>query len=279
MSQPFLEPAELERFCRYLYERSGMVYGESKRYYVERRLADRMRAVQETGFAAYFARLRSDPAELAAFINAFTVNETYFYREEHQLRCLSTALLPEITRRKGPGDKIRIWSLPCATGEEAYSIAIWLLENWAMVDAYHVEIQGSDIDTAALTLAREGRYGERALSRLPPDVADRYFHPKADGQREILDDLKESVAFTSANLMEASTLAPHGRFEVIFCRNVLIYFDDAARARAADHLFAALQPGGFVCLGHTESMSRISERFRVRRFKDAVVYQRPEDDA
>lgn len=279
MSEIALSPSDLERFCRYLYDRTGMVYGESKRYYVERRLADRMAAANEPAFSGYFARLRADPEELAAFISAFTVNETYFYREEHQLRCLSQDLLPEVVRHKGAGDKVRIWSLPCSTGEEAYSIAIWLLENWPMVDAYNVEIAGSDIDAAALALARAGRYGERALARLPQDVADRYFEPAVNGEREIIGDLKESVALSPANLMESSTLAAHGRFEVIFCRNVLIYFDDAARARAADNLYTALQPGGFVCLGHTESMTRISERFKVRRFKDAVVYQRPEDDA
>lgn len=279
MSEPHLTPADLERFCRYLYDRTGMIYGESKRYYVERRVFDRMRTVGEADFGAYFTHLRSDPAELVAFINAFTVNETYFYREEHQLRCLSRDLLPEIVSRKGPGEKVRIWSLPCSTGEEAYSIAIWLLENWPMVDAYNVEIAGSDIDTGALSCARAGVYGERALSRLPQGVAAQYFEPRAEGRREIIDDLKESVAFTPANLMEGSTLAPHGRFEVVFCRNVLIYFDEAARARAVDNLYTALQPGGFVCLGHSESMSRISDRFKVRRFEDAVVYQRPEDDA
>ncbi|MCR5874531.1 protein-glutamate O-methyltransferase CheR [Phenylobacterium sp. J426] len=279
MSEPKLTPADLERFCRYLYDRTGMVYGESKRYYVERRLADRMRAVRERDFAAYFARLQADAGELVAFINAFTVNETYFYREDHQLRCLSANLLPELVRGRGAGDKVRIWSLPCSTGEEAYSIAIWLLENWPMVDAYHVEICGSDIDTAALAQARLGRYGERALSRLPAELVDRYFEAPFHGEREIIGDLKESVAFSPANLMEGSSLAPHGRFDVIFCRNVLIYFDDAARARAVDNLYTALQPGGFVCLGHSESMTRISDRFKLRRFADAVVYQRPEDDA
>jgi chemotaxis protein methyltransferase CheR len=272
-----LPQAELARFCEYLYQRTGMVYGESKRYYIERRIGDRMRATGELRFTDYFQRLKSEPAELEAMINAFTVNETYFYREEHQLRCLSRSILPELIRGKAPGDKIRIWSLPCSTGEEPYSIAIWLLENWPMVDAYNVEIIGSDIDTAALEAARRGVYGERALARLPADVADRYFHPaRAGGDREILDDLKESVTFTPANLMEGSTLMGQGPFDVIFCRNVLIYFDDAARARAVDNLFTALRPGGYILLGHTESMARITDRFLACRFSDAVVYRRPE---
>jgi len=274
--EPTLRPADLERFCDFLYQRTGMVFGESKRYYIERRVADRLKASGESQFSDWFARLRADPAELEAMINAFTVNETYFYREDHQLRCLSRSILPAVAKTKGPGDKIRIWSAPCSTGEEPYSIAIWLLENWPMVDAYNVEIVGSDIDTAALEAARLGRYGERALMRLPADVVERYFEPPKDGEREIIQDLKESVAFTPTNLIEGDSVAEQGPFEVIFCRNVLIYFDDAARARAVDNLYTALRPGGFICLGHTESMSRISDRFETHRFDDGVVYSRPE---
>ena len=111
--------------------------------------------------------LRAGGAEAELLINSFTVNETYFYREEYQLRCLSRALLPAIVAGRRPGDLVRIWSVPCATGEEPYSIAIWLLENYPAVDAYNIEIVGSDIDTAALEEAKLGRYGERALSRLP----------------------------------------------------------------------------------------------------------------
>jgi chemotaxis protein methyltransferase CheR len=271
-----LRAADLQRFCEYLYRQTGMVFGEVKRYYVERRLAERRAATGCKGFADYFARLRGDPQELEALINAFTVNETYFYREEHQLRCLSRSLLPEIVRTKGPGDRIRIWSVPCSTGEEPYSIAIWLLENWPMVDAYNVEIVGSDINTAVLDHAAAGFYGARALARLPKATADSYFGPEQRGVREIIDDLKESVTFTKVNLMDSAAMAREGRFEIVFCRNVLIYFDDASRSAAAANLFAALQPGGFICLGHTESMARISERFETRRFPDAVVYQRPE---
>jgi chemotaxis protein methyltransferase CheR len=274
-ADPVLRAADLERFCAYLYERTGMVYGEAKRYYIERRIADRMTATGTGDFAGYFVRLRSDPFELEALINAFTVNETYFYREEHQLKALSRAILPEIVKTKGPGDKVRIWCVPCSTGEEPYSVAIWLLENWPLVDAYNVEIVGSDIDTRVLEAARAGVYGERALSRLPPDVANRYFEPPTPAGRAIIQDLKESVSFAPVNLIRSGTMAAAGMFEVIFCRNVLIYFDETARAKAVENLHASLRPGGFILLGHSESMSRISDRFSVRRFEDAIVYQRP----
>jgi len=275
-AQPITEE-EFRRLSEFLYRRTGMVFTESKRYYVQRRVTDRMAATGAASFASYFARLRSDVAgEVEHFVNAFTVNETYFYREDHQLRCLTNDLLAERTKRRPRTETIRIWSIPCSTGEEPYSIAIWLLENWARVDAYDIEIIGSDIDTRALKAAAEGVFGKRALMRLSPELVSRYFGAVEEDQWRILDDVRDSVRFTAVNLVETSETRPYGQFDVIFCRNVLIYFDDASRRVAAENLYENLAPGGFICLGHTESMSRISPLFEVRRFADAIVYQRPE---
>lgn len=253
-----------------------MSFTEEKRYYVDRRVADRMSATGSASFSSYFARLRNDVQnELERFINAFTVNETYFYREDQQLRCLTNDLLAERIRAKKPGQAIRIWSAPCSTGEEPYSIAIWLLENWPQVDAYDIEIVGSDIDTNVLEIAREGIFGKRALMRLTPDLIERYFAPVGADRWRIVDGLRESVLLTSVNLVEAAQTRPHGKFDVIFCRNVLIYFDDASRRVAAENLFENLEYGGYICLGHSESMSRISPLFEVCRFADAIVYRKP----
>ena len=166
---------EFRRLCEFLYRRTGMVFAEPKRYYVERRVHDRMLSTQADSFESYFSLLRADVhGEIEQFVNAFTVNETYFYREEHQLLCLTSDLLAARVQRKPRGASIRIWSVPCSTGEEPYSIAIWLLENWPHVDEYDIEIVGSDIDTAAVALARQGVYGRRALTRLPPRLMDKY---------------------------------------------------------------------------------------------------------
>jgi len=231
------EPVTEEEFSRlseFLYRRTGMVFAESKRYYVQRRVSDRMAATGAGSFASYFARLRGDVGgEVEQFVNAFTVNETYFYREDHQLRCLTRDLLAERTRRRPRSQAIRIWSVPCSTGEEPYSIAIWLLENWAQVDAYDIEIVGSDIDTHALKAAAEGLFGKRALMRLSPDLIGRYFDQLDDDRWRILGDIRDSIRFTPVNLVETPQTRPHGQFDVIFCRNVLIYFDDASRRVAA----------------------------------------------
>jgi len=256
-----------------VYRLTGMIFGENKRYYIERRIAERMAAAGADDVRSYLA-LATRPPEAERLINAFTVNETYFYREEHQLAALSNSILPEIVRTRRPGDLIRIWSMPCSTGEEAYSIAIWLLENWRLVDAYHIEIVGSDIDTDALERARAGLFNARSLARLPDAVRETYFEPEKRHRRRLIDDLRESVHFTATNLVDPSSVAAQGKFDVILCRNLLIYFDDAARMQAAENLYDALNPGGFLCLGHSESMARISGRFTLTRLDDAIVYHR-----
>jgi chemotaxis protein methyltransferase CheR len=272
---PALSEEELSRVTDYIYRWTGMIFGETKRYYIERRVADRVTRTKMPDTRTYLAFLAGHAAEREALINAFTVNETYFYREDHQLAALSNQILPQIIADKKPGDLVRIWSMPCSTGDEAYSIAIWLLEHWPLVDAYNVEIVGSDIDTAALDQAKAGRYAQRALARLPADVIESYFEAEHHHRRKIIDDLRESVRFVPANLFERSSLVPLGKFDVILCRNMLIYFDDDSRRIAADNLFDCLHSRGFLLLGHSESMARITDRFTMVRLDDAIVYRKP----
>jgi chemotaxis protein methyltransferase CheR len=274
-----ISPEEVERFCDFLYRRTGLSFSESKRYFIDRRLEERIVATGSLSFQAYFSLLRADADhEIEYLINSFTVNETYFYREDHQLRCMTSNLLGGIVGQKPPGSTIRIWSIPCSTGEEPYSIALWLMENWPQVDSYNIEIVGSDIDTRALKAAAEGVYGDRALTRLSRGIVGRYFKPVADGKHEIDEGLRDSIEFTRVNVIDAKDMERYRDFDLIFCRNVLIYFDDASRRQAAENLYDCLRPGGYICLGHSESMSRISPLFSVCRFPDAIVYQRPEAD-
>jgi chemotaxis protein methyltransferase CheR len=274
MNELAVSVEDLARISDLLYRWTGIVFGEKKRFYLERRIADRMKRSESADMHSYLGRLLGDERERQLLINAVTINETYFYREEHQLAALSQAILPEVVAKRRPGDRIRIWSMPCSTGDETYSIALWLLENWALVDAYHIEITGSDIDTHALDQARAGRFGERALARLPEAVRQAYFEPDARNTRRIIKDLRESVSFRQVNLIDRASVEAAGRFDAILCRNLLIYFDDAARARAAANLYQALLPGGYLCLGHSESMARIDERFTLVRLGDAIVYRR-----
>lgn len=258
-----------------LYRWTGMIFGHNKAYYIARRIGDRMARNQIEDVSAYLVFVTSHLGEREALINAFTINETYFYREEHQLKALSAQILPEIVRTKRPGDLVRIWSMPCSTGEEAYSIAVWLLENWPLVDVYNIEIVGSDVDTAALRHAREGRFGARSYARLPADVTERYFEPERGHRRKIIDDLRESVRFVAANIVDRTTLVGLGRFDVVLCRNLLIYFDDQSRRLGIDNLYDSMNQGGFIGLGHSESMARITDRFEIVRLDGAIVYRKP----
>jgi chemotaxis protein methyltransferase CheR len=274
-----ITPEEVQRFCEFLYRRTGMSLAEDKRYFIDRRLEERMAVTESSSFQSYFSLLRSDADhEIEQVINSFTVNETYFYREDHQLHCMTQSLLGDIVSKKASGDTIRIWSIPCSTGEEPYSIALWLMENWAQVDTYNVEILGSDIDTRALNAAADGVYGDRALMRLSRDIVGRYFSQVDDQHYQIDEGLRGSIEFSRANLIDVDDMARYRDFDLIFCRNVLIYFDDASRRLAAENLYDCLRPRGYICLGHSESMSRISPLFSVCRFPDAIVYQKPEVD-
>lgn len=155
-----LTEPDLTRICDLLYRQTGILVPENRRAFVERRVLERLRATGLSTLPAYLACLRADAdGEVQHFVNAFTVNETYFNREEHQLHCLTESLMAAVTAGRARNDPIRIWSMPCATGEEPYSVALWLLEHWPAVDDWEIEIVGSDIDTRALAAAQAGRYG------------------------------------------------------------------------------------------------------------------------
>ena len=204
-----------------------------------------------------------------------TINETYFYRELYQLDCLVNSVLPEVVKSLGSDRAIRIWSMPCSTGEEPYSIAFYLLEHWKLVDDYEIEIVASDIDTEALRKARLGVYSRRSLQFVPQATVAKYTTEEGEDLRRVIGALRESIRFTRANLIATIDEAGYRDFHVIFCRNLLIYFDDVSRREAGQALFSALAPGGFVCLGHSESMSRISSLFELRKFPEAIVYRKP----
>lgn len=268
---------ELLKFCELLYRQTGIRLNDRKRYFMEHRIVDRIHATGSRSFGDYFTLLNRQETgeEMQQIVNQMTVNETYFFREHYQFDCLVKDLLDEIVAGRRKGSPLRIWSVPCSTGEEPYSLAITLLERWPRAGEFAIEIHGSDIDTTALAKARAGIYDERALHRLPPAYRSKYFRP-ADGARwQIVDDLRGFVDFTPVNITKDGQTGRYSDFDVIFCRNLLIYFDEASRRQAAAMFHKALVPGGFICLGHSETMSRDSALFLPRRFPGALVYQKP----
>lgn len=268
---------EFLRIRELLYEETGILFEDGKADYVSRRVLERMQAVGCKRFFEYISLLRYGPAgvEMQQLINAVTVNETYFFREEYQLRCLVDSMLNEVAARRRVDRSIRLWSIPCATGEEPYSLAIYLLERWPLADDFDIEIVASDIDTNVLRAAERGLFPQRSVERVPEPLLHKYFTRTRAGTYQICDALRQSVTFTRVNLTSAQETSRYQHFDVVFCRNMLIYFDDASRRQVVEVLYEALNPGGFICLGHSESMSRISVAFQIRKFPEAIVYQRP----
>ncbi len=269
--------ADFQKFREFFYRKTGIHFDDNKRYFVDKRLVDRMEATGAVDFREYFVALRfeREGQELQHLVNAMTVNETYFLREAYQFDCMSNDILNELVRLKPRGERLRIWSIPSSTGEEPYSIAMHLLEKWPGIDAHDVEILSSDIDTQVLDAAQRGVYSARSVANLPKSWLDKYFTRRGEHEWVISRDLVAAVEFSRVNLSDPADTRRFRDIDLIFCRNLLIYFDDQSRRAAAEAMYDALRPGGFVCLGHSESMSRISALYRVRRFADAMVYQKP----
>jgi chemotaxis protein methyltransferase CheR len=270
---------DFQAFREFFYRKTGIQFEDTKRYFVDKRLIERVKANGSTNFRSYFMlmRFQSSGEELQALTNAMTVNETYFFREEYQFKCLVRSMLPEIVATKPPGSLVRIWCIPSSSGEEPYSIALYVTEFWSDIDRWDVQIISSDIDTEMLHRARLGCYSLRSVQNVPKDLLQKKFKKTQEGGYQIDEVYRQSIEFTRVNLNEPSDTKNYRNFDIIFCRNLLIYFDDLSRRKAAEVLFESLVPGGFVCLGHSESMNRITPLFRARKFPEAIVYQKPEE--
>ncbi len=268
---------EFAKFCEFFYRKTGIMFDAKKKYFAERRIVERMHRTGCATFREYFATVRfeSTGEEMQRLVNQMTVNETYFFREDYQMKALVEGILPDLAKRQSAASRIRLWSVPCSSGEEPYSIAIHILENWIDADRYDIEIMASDIDSSILADAAAGIYGERALQRLPPALIRKYFTAQRDRAFQISADLRGSIDFSRGNVMDPLFMRRFRNIDVIFCRNMLIYFDDTSRREAIEAMYDCLSPGGYICLGHSESMSRISSLFRPRKYADSIIYQKP----
>lgn len=274
---PVISNDDFLKFSEFFYRKTGIMFAENKRYFVDKRILEQMANSGFQHFGDYFNRVRfqASGAGLQALVNSMTVNETYFYREDYQLQCLVRSILPEIAKKISRGDTIKIWSIPCSTGEEPYSIALYLLEYWKEADDFNIEIVASDIDTEVLERAKLGIYSKRSLQHVSDETIKKYMTITKDGEHQVISAIRNSIRFSQINILEPVNTRAYSGFDVVFCRNMLIYFDDLSRREAAETIFTTLKPGGFICLGHSESMSRISSLFNMRKFPEAIIYQKP----
>jgi chemotaxis protein methyltransferase CheR len=264
-------------FRDFFSRRTGIYFEDTKRYFVDRRLEARIVATEQLSCRQYlnFVQFQSSQLEFQTLVNLMTVNETYFYREDYQLKTLVDEVMDEVLRRKGVERPIRIWSLPCSTGEEPYSIGIYLLENWPRIQTVDVEIIGSDINSEVIERCREGLYSAYALRSISSTLIQKYFTQVNDHEYRISDELRGAIRFSIINVSDADQMRKLRDFDIVFCRNLLIYFDDAKRREAIENIYGVMNPGGYLFLGHSESMSRISSLFKVASASSFLCYQKP----
>ena len=282
---PVLSDREFAQFQRLIYAKTGIRLSDDKCTLVSARLARRVRELAVPTFGAYYRRIvAGDAAELTRMLDAITTNETHFFREPLQFDLFADACCGEWRALAESGERprqLRVWSAACSTGEEPYSIAMILQDRLAR-EGWSVQVVASDLSTAALARARDGVWPVTRLAAVPRPYLKRYFlrgvGPEA-GKAKVGPLVRSTVDFCHVNLSDdAYPLA--GSFDAIFCRNALIYFDTASRAHVLDRLIQRLSPGGFLFLGHAESLLGTGHRLRsvmpaVYRLPPAARTRRP----
>jgi chemotaxis protein methyltransferase CheR len=271
-------PDDIFRLLRdFIHGYCGIYFDDGSKFLLERRLTRRLEQRQLRSFEEYYHFLRYDrkrEEELAVLVDNLTTNETYFFRESPQLRAFSEEILPELREILADRKVIRIWSAGCSTGEEPYTIAILMLESGDWWRDWQVEILGSDINQRVLHTARKGVYKKSAHRVTSPEMLAKYFTEEEKGNYRIADRVRELVSFSYLNLLDPYKTSLISNMDVIFCRNVIIYFDKEAKKKVIESFYEKLRKGGYLLLGHSESLINISNAFALRTLKNDMVYQK-----
>ncbi|MEN6474782.1 MAG: CheR family methyltransferase [Syntrophaceae bacterium] len=263
----------------FIYEKSGIYFADSKKSLLENRLTFRLKAYNFTDYEKYYYLLKYDPQaakELRSLYDTITTNETSFFRSPPQIEAFAEKALPDVmTRRQKAGEKtLRLWSAGCSTGEEAYTLGIVLKELLQdTLREWDIKIYASDISEKALRSAKLATYNEYALRGVPVEVRQKYFKAE-NSQFVVTDEIRALVELQFLNFMDSQRMQLMKGFDIIFCRNVLIYFDDAARKKIVSHLYDNINPGGYLFIGHSESLHNITRAFKLVHFPGALGYKK-----
>ncbi len=265
IDQSLMSDELFQRFARLIYEVAGIQLSGQKKTLVMTRLQKRLRALNLERYEDYFQYIKEDNNEFVVMLNSITTNTTKFFREPHHFEFLQNRLLPHLIQHKQANRELRIWSAGCSTGEEPYTIAICLLEKLQSLapvgydrsDPYRgwdIKILASDLSTKVLNTAQEGIYkGEALREDLPEALLKRYFTPCGNDRYRVQDVAKQLIRFRRLNFKERSY--PFKKpFDLIFCRNVMIYFDEAMKSHVLTKFHQHLAPHGHLFLGHSETM-------------------------
>ena len=267
----FLNDADFEKYRAFIYKESGITFTPTNRSILESRLKERLREKKVDSLGEYYTRISSDKEELKSFLDSITTNLTRFFRNQPHFDALEKFVVPELInniKKGGANNTLRIWSAGCSTGEEPYTIAMLLSEK--LPPLWKFEIIASDLSLKCLLTAKEGFYGDTKIDGIPPDYLPKYFD-KVDGGYVIKPEIKSKIKFDYHNLNNDS--GQRG-FDIVFCRNVIIYFDEAAQKGVIDRFWDAMAPKSFLFIGHSESLFGMNTKFEFLKTEWATLYRK-----
>lgn len=263
----------------FIYAQSGIFIAENRKYLAENRLANRLKELKLKTYGEYYYFLRYDAtrkAELNRLFEVVTTNETSFFRNLPQLNVFRDQVLVKLLdiQRKEKRKKLRIWSAGCSTGDEPYTLSIIIHEVLGPeLSSWDIKITANDLSEAVLATARQGLYSEYAMRTAPPNIIPKYF-TKEGAQLRINNNVKKLVSFGQINLNDAMQLRRVERSHIVFCRNVIIYFDDDMKKRVISAFYDNLLPGGALIIGHSESLHNISRAFIPKHHVGSIIYNK-----
>jgi chemotaxis protein methyltransferase CheR len=270
LDSPTLGAPEFEKFRRLAYDKFGLNLTDAKHELVAARLGKKLRELKIPSFKAYYDLVMADRTgeSLIALIDALSTNHTSFLREASHFAFLLARVLPALRKRSS----IDIWSAPCSTGEEPYSIAVTLLEQLGMPPKPALRIRATDISTKALAIAKKGAYTAEKLGAMPVALIRKYFTQADPGAFQISAEVRRMIEFERFNLIEP--MRANRTFPIIFCRNVMIYFDKPTQERVVASLSQFLEPGGYLMIGHSESLMGVVHGLE---YVQPAIYKKPGD--
>lgn len=270
LAENFFTDADFENYRKLLSKESGIHFTDTNRAVLTQRIRARLTERNVPTAQEYFQTLTSNREELKLFLDAITTNLTWFFRNQPHFEALEKFVLPELCKEKKLKEDftLRIWSAGCATGEEPYTIAILMMEKLA--PPWKTEIIASDLSLKCLMTAKEGFFEKARVSNVPPEYLKKYFNEKANGYH-VKEFLKERIKFDYHNLKNVS---PWRNFDIVFCRNVIIYFDEAVQREVVNHFYNSMNSKSFLYIGHSESLLNMNTRFEFVKTEWTTLYRK-----
>jgi chemotaxis protein methyltransferase CheR len=264
-----------------VYKVSGIYKAEEKLYLLADGCNRRMKQLVVQTARDYWDHLTAHPSrdgELRQLLNEITIGETYLFRSQPQLDALRKVILPEIVadKTKQVTKRLRIWSAGCSTGEESYTLAMNMIEeSERLLKGWKVEILATDLNDSSVETAKAGIYGDYALRLTTDHFKRKYFQPIDEKKLQVRPEVKQLISFTRLNLQEDAKMLFMKGMDIIFCCNVLIYFDGPSKSKVINHFFSNLNFGGYFFLGTSESLVKLNEQFHLVHFPGAIAYWKP----